>query len=219
MSRRGLLWMALVFGLTVLVELPASWVARASGAALGGVSGTLWHGQAQHWGAVGPLRWTLQPWRLVAIGELGYQGQAWQLRAEGWPWRWRLQVQATGAQATAQADYRLAGQWQGTLTAQGSGLNCQGSAGRLQAVDVAVSAPWSLALGQGSIELDCRAGWHLLGHLALQGQHQVNLDADLMQRTAQVRFQMQPDAALTPVLRGAQWMEAQATSGQRRLRW
>ncbi|MDZ3996059.1 type II secretion system protein N [Pseudomonas sp. Teo4] len=219
MSRRGLLWMAVVFGVTLLMELPASWLVRASGLAIHGVSGTLWQGQAQQWGAVGPLQWTWQPWRLTATGTLGYQGQAWQVRADGWPWRWRLQAQAAGAQATAQADYRLSGQWQGMLRAQGSGRQCEGSEGRLKVVDLAVSAPWALALGQGWIELDCRKGWHLLGQLALQDQHQVNLDADLMKRTAQIRFEMQPDAALIPLLRGAQWMEAQATAGQRRVTW
>lgn len=100
MSRRGLLWCAMVFTLTLLAELPAAWVARAVGLPARDVSGSLWHGQAQQLGPVGPLRWALRPWRMQADAQLGFQGQAWRLRAEGWPWRWRLEAAALAAQAT-----------------------------------------------------------------------------------------------------------------------
>ncbi|MGE8384594.1 MAG: hypothetical protein ACN6PL_13100, partial [Pseudomonas putida] len=109
MSRKGVAWILLVFGLTVLVELPAAWVARGAGLPVREASGSLWQGQAQQLGPVGPLRWSVQPWRLQATAQLGFQGQAWQLRAEGWPWRWRLEATAMGAQATVATDYRLAG--------------------------------------------------------------------------------------------------------------
>ncbi|RCL23822.1 general secretion pathway protein GspN [Pseudomonas sp. AFG_SD02_1510_Pfu_092] len=219
MSRTAVLWMLLVFALTLLIELPASWLARACGLPVRDVSGSLWQGQARQLGPVGPLRWSLQPWRLQASAELGFQGQAWQLRAEGWPWRWRLQATAMGAQATTATDYRLAGQWQGTLRMQGGGRQCRASEGRLTVTDLALSEPWSLGLGQGWLEMDCRSGWHLRGQLAQQGQHQLAMDADLPGRRAQVVFELQPEAALTPLLRGAQWLGPQALAGQRDLRW
>lgn len=212
-------WVVLVFVLTLLVELPASWVMRAFGLPARDVSGSLWQGEAQQLGPVGPLRWTLQPWRLQADAQLGFQGQAWQLRAAGWPWRWRLEASAVAAQATVLTDYRLAGQWRGALRMQGAGRQCRVSEGRVTVADLALSEPWSLGLGQGWLEMDCRSGWHLRGQLAQQGQHQLAVDADLPARRAQVLFQLQPEAELTPLLRGAQWLGPQALAGQRDLRW
>jgi len=219
MSRCGLLWCGLVFTLTLLVELPAAWVARGIGLPARDVSGSVWQGQAQQLGPVGPLRWALQPWRMRADAQLGVQGQAWQLRAEGWPWRWRLEASAVGAQATVLTDYRLAGQWQGTLRVQGAGRRCRASEGRLTVTDLALSEPWSLGLGQGWLELDCHNGWRLRGQLAQQGQHQLAGEADLLARRAQVVFELQPEAELTPLLRGVQWLGPQALAGQRELRW
>ncbi|MEN5036206.1 hypothetical protein [Pseudomonas sp. TWI929] len=219
MSRRGVVWVVLVFVLTLLVELPASWVLRAFGLPARDVRGSFWHGQAQQLGPVGPLRWTLQPWRLQADAQLGLQGQAWQLRAEGWPWRWRVEASAVGAQATVATDYRLAGQWQGVLRIQGAGRQCRASEGRITVTDLALSEPWSLGLGQGWLEMACHSGWRLRGQLAQQGQHQLAVDADLLARRAQVVFELQSEAELTPLLRGAQWLGPQALAGQRELRW
>ncbi|MNP24890.1 Bacterial type II secretion system protein N [compost metagenome] len=219
MSRKGVAWVLLVFGLTLLVELPAAWVAHGAGVPVRDVSGSLWQGQAQQLGPVGPLRWSVQPWRLQATAQLGFQGQAWQLRAEGWPWRWRLEATAMGAQATVATDYRLAGLWQGAVRMQGAGRQCLGSEGRFTVSDLALSEPWSLGLGHGWLEMDCRSGWRLRGQLAQQGQHELFVDADLPGRRAQVGFELQPEAALTPLLRGAQWLGPQALAGQRDLRW
>ncbi|MCC9005352.1 general secretion pathway protein GspN [Pseudomonas putida] len=219
MSRKGMAWVLLVFGLTLLVELPAAWVARGAGVPLRDASGSLWQGQAQQLGPVGPLRWSVQPWRLQATAQLGFQGQAWQLRAEGWPWRWRLEATAMGAQATMATDYRLAGLWQGAVRMQGAGRQCLGSEGRVTVSDLALSEPWSLGLGQGWLEMDCRSGWRLRGQLAQQGQHELFVGADLPARRAQVVFELQPEAALVPFLRGAQWLGPQALAGQRDLRW
>jgi len=219
MNRSGLLWACGVFAMTFLVELPASWVSRGLGLPMLDVSGSLWQGQARRFGPAGPVHWTVQPWRLQASAQLGWQGQGWQLRAEGWPWRWRLEAAALNAQATAATDYRLAGQWQGTLQMQGSGRQCRASDGRINVTDLAFSEPWSLGLGQGWVEMDCRDGWRLHGRLAQQGQHRLTVDADLLGRRAQVAFELQPDAALTPLLRGAQWLGPQAVSGQRDVRW
>lgn len=219
MSRRGLSWCAAVFMLTLLVELPAAWVAHGLGLPAEGVSGNLWHGQAHQIGPVGPVRWGLLPWRMRADLQLGFQGQAWQLRAQGWPWRWRLEAAALGAQATVRTDYRLAGQWQGGLHLQGSGRQCLSSEGRVSIADLALSEPWSLGLGQGWVEIDCRAGWRLRGQLVQAGQHELKLDADLLRQRAQLAFTVQPAAALTPLLRGAQWLGPEALAGQREMRW
>jgi general secretion pathway protein N len=181
--------------------------------------GSLWQGHAQQLGPVGPLRWSVEPWRMQATAQLGFQGQAWQLRAEGWPWRWRLEAAAMGPQATVAADYRLAGQWQGAVHLNGVGRRCLASEGRVTVSDLALSQPWSLGLGQGWLEMDCRSGWRLRGQLAQQGQHQLAVDADLPGRRAQLVFELQPEAALTPLLRGAQWLGPQALAGQRDLRW
>jgi len=219
MRWRGLLWGGLIFSLTLLVELPAAWLAPFVGLPMHGVSGSLWRGQARQVGPVGPVHWEVLPWRLQANALLGFQGQGWQLRGEGWPWRWRLEAAASGAQATAQQGYRLAGQWQGVLSVQGSGRQCRASEGRMTVTDLALSQPWSLGLGQGWLELDCRTGWRLQGQLAQPGQHQLSVDADLMARRAQVAFELQPDAALMPVLRGAQWLKPQALTGKRDVHW
>ncbi|MGJ7550753.1 hypothetical protein [Pseudomonas alloputida] len=219
MSPSGPLWCVLVFVLTLLVELPADWVARGVGLPAHDVSGSLWQGQARQLGPVGPVSWALQPWPMQADAQLGFQGQSWQLRAEGWPWRWQLEATALGAQATVLTDYRLAGQWQGALRMQGSGRQCRSSEGRVSVTDLALSEPWSLGLGQGWVEMDCRAGWRLRGKLAQQGQHELRLEADLLAREAQVTFNLQNEAALTPLLRSAQWLGSQALAGQREVRW
>ncbi|MBT9234685.1 hypothetical protein RIN61_17040 [Pseudomonas inefficax] len=219
MSRKGMAWVVLVFVVSVLVELPANWVVRAFGLPMRDASGSLWQGQAQQLGPVGPLHWTVQPWRLQANAQLGFQGQAWQLRAEGWPWRWQLEARAMGAQVSVATDYRLAGQWQGALRVQGAGRQCRVSEGRVTVTDLALSQPWSLGLGQGWLEMDCRSGWHLRGQLAQQGQHQLAVDADLPARRAQVMVELQPEAALMPLLRGMRWLGPQALAGQRDLRW
>ncbi|MGS7252789.1 hypothetical protein ACQ7NP_16875 [Pseudomonas anuradhapurensis] len=219
MSRTSAAWVLLVFVLTLLLELPASWVAHVFKLPLREASGSLWQGQAQQLGPLGPLRWALQPWRLQASAQVGWQGQAWQLRAEGWPWQWQLTATALGPQLTTTADYRLAGQWQGGLRVEGAGRRCQGSDGRLQVTDLALSEPWSLGLGQGWLEIDCGNGWHLRGQLAQQGQHHLAMDADLPGRRARLVYELQPEAALTPLLRGAQWLGPQALAGQREFRW
>ena len=219
MNHRGLLGCGLVFTLTLLAELPAAWVTRGIGLPARDVSGSVWQGQAQQLGLVGPLRWALQPWRMQANAQLGFQGQAWQLRVEGWPWNWRLEATALASQATVQTQYRLAGQWQGTLRMQGSGRQCKSSEGRMSVTDLALSEPWSLGLGQGWIELDCHAGWRLRGQVQQQGQHELKLDADMVRRRAQVAFSLEREAALTPLLRGAQWLGPQALAGQREVRW
>ncbi|QXI42599.1 type II secretion system protein N [Pseudomonas wayambapalatensis] len=214
MRARVLLWPALVCAVTLLVELPAHWLVPGRA-----VSGSLWHGQAEQVGDVGPLSWQWRPWQAQGEIRLGYQGQDWLMRLSGWPWRWRADVEALEAAASVPVAYRLAGHWQGRVNVKGAWRQCVGAEGRLQVNDLALVSPWSLGLGQGWLQMRCAGDWHLQGALALQGQHQLDLDADLLARRAQVRFEVQPDAALTPLLRGAQWLGPEAAKGERQLRW
>ncbi|WP_248917123.1 general secretion pathway protein GspN [Pseudomonas entomophila] len=219
MSRRAGGWLGLVFCLSLLVELPAVWLAWLSGLPAQGVVGSLWQGQAMRLGAVGPLRWELRPWRRDAQVWLGFQGQGWRLHAHGWPWHWQAEVEALGAQPSVAQNYRFAGQWQGALHLQGSGRRCSEAQGRIEVNDLALAEPWSLGLGQGGIEMNCADGWHVSGYLAQDGQHRLAVEGDLLARRAQVNIDVQPDAALTPVLRGVQWLGAEALQGQREIRW
>ncbi|WP_331832537.1 hypothetical protein VUG52_05640 [Pseudomonas sp. LH21] len=219
MKRWAGLWMALVFCLTLLAELPARWLVAGVGLPAEGVSGSLWQGQAERMGAAGPVQWTWRPWQRDLQVRLGFQGQGWQGRLSGWPWRWQAGLQAVGAQPSAVLGYRLTGQWQGGISLQGSGQRCLAAEGRITVADLALSAPWSLGLGQGTLEMDCHQGWRLVAGLVRQGQHQLGLEADLVARRAQLDFAMSADAGLTPVLRGLQWLGPEDSVGQRRLSW
>ncbi|MDR2307269.1 MAG: type II secretion system protein N [Paucimonas sp.] len=219
MSRRHTVWLGLVFGLCLLAELPAVWLARGLGVPAEGVVGSLWQGQATRLGPVGHLRWELSPWRLQAQAWLDFQGQGWQVSLAGWPWRWQGELVALGARPAFDQGYRLVGLWQGSLRVTGSGGYCRQSEGRLVVEDLALVEPWSLGLGRGVLEMNCPVGWQLVGELGLAQQHQMRLDVDLVGRRARLDLQVQPEAALTPVLRGAQWLGEQALEGQREIRW
>lgn len=219
MSRRGALWLVLVFTLSLLAQLPARWISEGFGLPLSGVGGSLWHGHAAQWGAVGPLRWKVQPWRLQAELQVGFQGQDWQARLHGWPWRWQAEVEALAGQARVPLGYRLAGQWQGAVRLRGAGWGCSAADGRITVADLALVEPWSLGLGEGALEMDCRQGWRLVGRLQAPGQHQGALDADLLARRAQLNLELEPEAALTPLLRGAQLLGPQASRLQRQVSW
>ncbi|CAK16959.1 putative type II secretion system protein N [Pseudomonas entomophila L48] len=190
-----------------------------SGLPAEGVMGSLWQGQAMRLGAVGPLRWELRPWRRDVQVWMGFQGQGWRLHASGWPWLWQAEVEALSAQSSVAQGYRLAGLWQGVLHMRGSGGRCREAQGRLEVNDLALVEPWSLGLGQGGIEMSCADGWQVSGYLAQDGQHRLAVSGDLLARRAQVSVEVQPNAALTPVLRGGQWLGAEALQGQREIRW
>lgn len=102
---------------------------------------------------------------------------------------------------------------------QGAGARCSGANGQMSTEDLALVEPWSLGLGRGSLKMDCSSGWHLLGQLNQPGQHQLELDADLSARRAKVHFQLQADAALTPILRALQWLGPTERTGQRKVGW
>ncbi|WP_460416632.1 hypothetical protein [Pseudomonas sp. microsymbiont 2] len=215
MSRRAGAWLCLVFCLTLLAQWPARWL----GLPLQGVTGSLWQGQAARLGVVGPLRWDLNPWRMQAQVWLGFQGQGWQVRLGGWPWHWQAEIEALGAWPTVAQSLRLGGQWQGVMRLQGAGRQCRQAQGRVTVNDLALVEPWSLGLGRGTLEMHCQEGWRLSGKLQLPDQHLLVLDADLLGRRATATVEVQPEAALTPVLRGVQWLGTEALTGQRDVRW
>lgn len=219
MTRRGWVWLMVVFCLTLLVELPAGWVLRGQALPVAGVSGSLWQGEARQVGEAGPVRWQWRPWYRELEADQAYQGQGWRAHLSGWPWQWQAELEALGPRASVASAYRLAGQWQGVVRLQGKGARCLQAQGRLAVEDLALVAPWSLGLGQGWVELDCRQGWLVLGRLALAGQHSAEVKADLLGRRAQVDLQVKEGAALAPLLRGARWLGPQERRVQRSLRW
>lgn len=219
MTRRGWVWLMVVFCLTLLVELPAGWVLRGQALPVAGVSGSLWQGEARQVGEAGPVHWHWRPWHREIEIDLAYQGQGWRARLGGWPWQWQAELEALGPRASVASVYRLAGQWQGVVRLQGKGARCLQAQGRLAVEDLALAAPWSLGLGEGWVEMDCRAGWRLRGQLTQIGQHELKLDADLLAHRATVALDLQPDAGLIAVLRGMQWLGPQVLSGRKELQW
>ncbi|ROL74581.1 type II secretion system protein N [Pseudomonas vranovensis] len=215
MKRAG--WFVLVFVLSLSAALPANWLLAPVAAE--GVSGSLWQGQAQRLGQVGPVAWHWQPWRLQAQVELGFQGQSWQVQVAGWPWNWRAAVVPMQPTLTTPSSYRLTGEWNGRIDVQGSGRQCRGSQGEISVDGLAMDAPWLVPLGAGQVRIDCSAGMHLLARLQLQGQHQAELDADLLARRAKLQGEMTPGTALYPVLLAAGWLKADATGISRTLKW
>ncbi len=219
MSRRAWLWALLVFALTLLVELPARWLLAPLPVPLAGISGSIWQGQAERLGDLGPLRWQWQPWRARAQASAGYQGQRWQLQLAGWPWAWRASLQPTADPQTLATGYRLAGQWQGLIEIKGSGARCLSSEGSVQAPELALLAPWQLELGQARLALDCSTGWKVAGQLSLAGQHQAELAADLLARQARLTGRVEPGAALQPLLVSGQWLAPGGNQVARSIRW
>ncbi|MDD1014260.1 type II secretion system protein N [Pseudomonas rubra] len=210
-------WVALVFSLTLLVELPASWLLKPVAAQ--GVSGSLWQGQAQRIGQVGPVAWHWQPWRLQARLNIGFQGQDWQVRLAGWPWDWQARVEPLGVIATEPSNYRLSGAWRGRVDVQGSGGRCRVGEGAIGAAELILVSPWSLSLGASQVRIDCSTGLHLLAQLQLQGQHQFSLDADLMQRRGRLQGVVEPGATLAPLLQSGQWLKPDQSGLSRTLKW
>jgi general secretion pathway protein N len=219
MSKRAGLWLVMVFCVSVLAQLPASWVVSGLGLPATGGAGSIWQGQATQWGQLGLVRWHLQPWRISGQVQAGFQGQDWQAQVSGWPWAWRAELAALGAQARVPVGYRLVGQWQGAISMQGSGWGCSAAQGQLQAHDLTLVEPWSLGLGRATLQMDCSDGWNLSGTLQADGQHHGRVDADLLRRQAKINLELEPDTGLVPILRGAQLLGMQALQMQRRVSW
>ena len=215
MSRRGLGWMLLVFCLTLLAGLPARWLLKAAPWPAQDVAGSVWQGQAARIGEVGPLSWRVRPWAVQV--QAGYQGQRWGLEWRGWPWDWQASAMPMGPVSRVASAYRLGGEWSGRLSLRGAGRRCVAGEGALVADELALVAPWSLALGRGEVRVACSEGWRLSAQLALAGQHRMALEAGVAGVTLDGRVEQ--GAAVYPVLVGGQWLQAGTETVQRTFEW
>ncbi|AIG01512.1 type II secretion system protein N [Pseudomonas fluorescens] len=212
MSRAIVLWGIGVFCLTLLLELPATFVARQlpwpSGWQPGGVTGSLWTGRAARVGALGPVDWTLRPWAVQV--NLGFQQRIWALQIRGWPWNWQAQLAPQAVSALPVPMFVLDGRWEGRLQVNGAGTGCRHADGELLGHDLAMLSPWRVKLGTTRIELQCREGLRLLADLQLAGEHHFKVQAD--PQRLQVDGQVEPGAAVTPLLVQARWLQPAAHS-------
>ncbi|GAB7528575.1 hypothetical protein PS3A_09840 [Pseudomonas sp. 3A(2025)] len=202
MSRRLWLAGALVFALTLLLNLPAAWALRLIDWPAGWqpeeVSGSLWNGRVQRAGALGPLSWQLRPWR--AQVDAGFAQQQWTLSASGWPWNWQAQLAPGDAATAVNGRYLIDGHWQGRLQIAGQGSRCLRARGELHGRDIGLLTPWTLVLGEARLSLDCQQGLQGLADVQRIGEHR--LEARFDARTGQVQLsgQVLPNAPLTPLL-------------------
>ena len=203
---------ASIFILTLILNVPAALVARLfdwpSGWQPQGVSGTVWSGQAQSVGEIGPLVWRLRPW--MGQGELsaGYQQQAWDLTIDGWPWSWRAQLMPGAPLVTPASSYALDGHWQGKLDIRGRGSRCTASEGELSGQDMALLSPWMMVLGNATLRLDCRDGVQLLAEVRREGEHRFDVRLLPFARRASISGQVEPEASVTPLLIQAGMLKA-----------
>ena len=215
MSRSAVAWMLLVFGLTLLAGLPARWLSSAAPWPVDGVSGSVWQGQAVRVGALGPVSWRLRPWSVQV--QAGFQAQRWRVEVDGWPWAWQATLVPAGPVGHLALPYRLSGEWQGQVQVRGAGGRCVAATGQVWADELALVAPWSLALGRGEVRVECAQGWTLLAQLALAGQHRMTLEAGVAGATLAGRIE--PGAAVYPVLVGGQWLGQGSEALRRTFRW
>lgn len=215
MSRKGLAWMFLVFGLTLLAGLPAGWLLPLAPWPTEGVSGSLWQGRAVRLGQVGAVTWRIRPWATTM--EAGYQAQRWRFELQGWPWAWQATLGPSGPSGGGLPGYRLNGEWQGQLQLRGTGGRCVSAAGQVAATELALVAPWSLPLGHGEVRIECDKDWRLQARLHLAGQHQALLRVGA--QGAVLEGRVEQGAALYPVLLGAQWLAPGTESLRRTFKW
>ncbi|MBN0975831.1 general secretion pathway protein GspN [Pseudomonas hygromyciniae] len=212
MSRGVITWAILVFALTLLLELPATFVARQVPWPAGwqpiGVAGSVWNGHATRVGALGPVAWNLRPWK-AQVG-LGFQQRFWALSIQGWPWNWQAQLAPRAVNALPAPMFVLDGHWEGRLQVDGAGTGCRKTQGELVGQDLAVLSPWLVKLGNARIALQCRDGLRLLADLQLPAEHHFKIEAD--PRRLQVDGQIEPGAAVTPLLVQARWLQPAAQS-------
>ncbi|MBX8567560.1 type II secretion system protein N [Pseudomonas cichorii] len=204
MSRK--LWMlgALVFVLTLLLNMPAAFLARfvpwTPGWQPQGVAGTLWHGRAERLGSVGPVSWSLRPWIGQGLVSAGFQQQVWELKLQGWPWEWTAELAPAGTLVTPATAYVVDGRWQGRLLMQGRGAKCTSGEGNLQGNDLAVLSPWMVVLGNAHLRLECLDGLKLLADIRREGEHRFEIGLEPVTRRMKVSGQVEPTAMVTPLL-------------------
>ena len=211
------LWLvaALVFTLTLVLNIPAAFVARfiAWPAAWQpqAISGTLWNGRMSQLGAVGPLSWDLQPWLGRGRISAGFQRQAWDLHASGWPWAWQMQLVPAAPMVTPAAAYMLDGRWQGKLSLHGRGAHCNASEGELRGEDLALLVPWTVVLGSARLQLACGDAVRLLANVQRAGEHQFDANVQPFTRRIEVKGHVEPEASITPLLIQAGLLKAGET--------
>ncbi|MBK3453510.1 MULTISPECIES: general secretion pathway protein GspN [unclassified Pseudomonas] len=212
MSRAVILWGIWVFSLTVLLELPAAFVARQlpwpTGWQPSSVSGSLWTGRAARVGALAPVDWKIRPW--AAQVNLGFQQRIWELSIHGWPWNWQAQMAPRAVSALPAPMFVLDGRWEGRLQVNGAGMSCLRAEGELLGHELALLSPWLVKLGNTRIELQCRGGLRLLANLQLAAEHHFKIQAD--PQRLQVDGQVEPGAAVAPLLVQARWLQPAAQS-------
>lgn len=214
MSRAIVAWAVGVFALTVLVQVPAAFVARQLGWPVGwqpeGVSGSLWDGRAARIGALGPVQWRLRPWAQDVQLNLGFQQRTWRLSIHGWPWRWQAQLAPRSTGTHTATLFVLDGEWEGHLQINGAGRSCRSTQGTLLGHDLALLSPWTVNLGNTRIQLQCTKGLRLLAQLQLDAEHSLKLDVDPQGQRARLDGHVEPGAALTPLLVQARWLQPTA---------
>ncbi|MFC6340206.1 general secretion pathway protein GspN [Pseudomonas sp. CCM 7891] len=208
---RAIAWGGLVFVLTLLLELPAAFVARQldwpPGWQPGGVSGSVWDGRATRLGVLGPVEWKVRPWAQDAQLNLGFQQRIWELSIHGWPWNWQAQLAPRAVSALPPTTFVLDGSWEGRLQVNGAGRTCRTTEGALLGHDLALLSPWMVNLGSTRVELQCRDGMRLLADLQLPAEHSFKVQADPQRQRLQVDGRVEPGAAVTPLLVQARWLQ------------
>ncbi|RMO04193.1 hypothetical protein ALQ47_02265 [Pseudomonas cichorii] len=204
MRRKSWMFGALVFAVTLLLNMPAAFLSRfvpwAPGWQPQGVAGTVWHGRAEQSGSVGPVNWDLRPWSGQGRVSAGFQQQAWELKVQGWPWAWRAELEPTGSLVTPTTAYVVDGRWQGRLLMQGRGAQCTSGDGSLQGRDLAVLSPWMVVLGNAQLVLECRGGLKLLADVRREGEHRFEVGLEPVAHRMKVSGQVEPTAMVAPLL-------------------
>lgn len=190
MNRWLVVWALIVLIIIVLLGSPAAfwarWVDWPDDWQPQSISGTLWNGQTQQIGPLGPVSWQLKLAGPGADVQVGALQRHWLVALRGWPWKWQASLQDGGSTATPEQPVRLEGQWEGRIDISGRGQACESSVGSLVAPQLDLLSPWAMPLGHGEISLDCAESPRLHARLEQPGQHRFDLRADLTARTTEL---------------------------------
>ncbi|RRV06016.1 hypothetical protein EGJ27_15125 [Pseudomonas sp. v388] len=223
MNRRIWIIGGVVLALTVLLNLPASLIARTISWPPGwqpeGISGTLWSGNAVSVGPIGPLIWKWRPWMAEAQFSGGFQQQAWDLSVTGWPWAWQADLLPGEPLITPPSAYTLDGHWKGRLQLRGRGSRCTASEGELRSEDMALLAPWMMVLGNATLNVDCREALQVLADVRREGEHRFTVNAEPLARRATIAGEVEPQASVTPLLRQAGILKVGESRFEKTLGW